>query len=147
MNIQILGLTVRNRRKQLNMTQQQLAQRLHVTDKAVSKWETGKGYPDIQIIPVLAGELGISISDLFGVENSTEELEGILKLDQYDKQTFQRSVLFRLGLAFICIAISGIALAIQYSRSTELFFIIAGLIIAAANIAFVYVFVYQRWRQ
>jgi len=46
------------------MTQQELADRLGVTNKAISKWETGEGYPEITIIPTLADELGITVDEL-----------------------------------------------------------------------------------
>jgi transcriptional regulator with XRE-family HTH domain len=52
------------RRKQLSMTQQQIADQLGVTNKAVSKWETGDGYPDITIIPALAEILQITTDEL-----------------------------------------------------------------------------------
>ncbi|WP_195986112.1 helix-turn-helix domain-containing protein [Clostridium sp. D33t1_170424_F3] len=63
-----IGLRIMQRRKKLGMTQKQLADRLHVTDKAVSKWERGQGYPDIKTIPVLAKELGVSMNELLSGE-------------------------------------------------------------------------------
>lgn len=51
-------------RKEKGLTQKQLAQRLNVTDKAVSRWETGKGYPDIEILINLAQELGVTVNEL-----------------------------------------------------------------------------------
>ena len=49
-----LGNFIAQRRKALGMTQKDLAKQLHVTDKAVSKWETGKGFPDLKIMEPLA---------------------------------------------------------------------------------------------
>ena len=63
-----IGMRIMQRRKKLGMTQKQLADRLHVTDKAVSKWERGQGYPDIKTIPVLAKELGVSMNELLSGE-------------------------------------------------------------------------------
>ena len=60
----ITGDVIRTLREKKNMTQEQLAERLFVSSKAVSKWETGKGYPDISLIEPLAGELGISVVEL-----------------------------------------------------------------------------------
>ena len=48
-------------RKENNMTQVELAQKLQVTDKAVSKWERGLGFPDINTIEPLADALGVSV--------------------------------------------------------------------------------------
>lgn len=61
-------------RKEKGLTQKQLAEKIGVTNKAISKWETGDGYPDIMLIPSLAEALGISADRLFGIENK-EELE------------------------------------------------------------------------
>ena len=58
------GQFVRSMRKERQMTQQQLAERLHLTDKAVSKWETGKGLPDITLLEPLAAALGVSLMEL-----------------------------------------------------------------------------------
>ena len=60
----ITGDVIRTLREKKNMTQEQLADRLFVSSKAVSKWETGKGYPDISLIEPLAGELGTTASEL-----------------------------------------------------------------------------------
>lgn len=53
------------KRKDKNLTQQQLAEMLHVTHKAVSKWETAKGMPDISIIPTLCSALDITPTEFF----------------------------------------------------------------------------------
>ena len=58
------GGLVRSLRLQNKMTQVQLADRVGVTDKAVSKWERGLSYPDIALFPALADVLGVSVSDL-----------------------------------------------------------------------------------
>lgn len=55
-------------RQERGMTQLQLAQRLHVSDKAVSKWETGAGCPDVTLVPALAQLLGISAETLLAGE-------------------------------------------------------------------------------
>lgn len=55
-------------RKEKNMTQAELGQRLHVTDKAVSKWERGSGFPDINTIGPLAEALGVSILEIMKSE-------------------------------------------------------------------------------
>ena len=55
---------ITNRRKELGLTQKELAEKLNITDKAVSKWERGAACPDTATIPKLAGVLGISIEEL-----------------------------------------------------------------------------------
>ena len=58
------GKFVAELRKEKSMTQKQLADSLSVTDKAVSRWETGKNYPDIETLEILASVLGVTLSEL-----------------------------------------------------------------------------------
>ena len=51
-------------RKQQGLTQKELAEQIGVTDKAVSRWETGRGFPEVSFLPVLADVLGVSISEI-----------------------------------------------------------------------------------
>ena len=62
-NIQF-GAFVAQLRKEQELTQKELADRLNVTDKAVSKWETGKGFPDVKLLEPLAQALGVSLVEL-----------------------------------------------------------------------------------
>lgn len=59
-----VGAFVAALRKEKGLTQKQLAQKLRVSDKTVSKWERGGGLPDISMLIPLAGELGVSVSEL-----------------------------------------------------------------------------------
>ncbi|MEI8200802.1 MAG: helix-turn-helix domain-containing protein [Eubacteriales bacterium] len=59
-------------RKENAMTQKELAEKLHVTDKAVSKWERGKGYPEITLLPLIADLLGITAGELLNGERYDE---------------------------------------------------------------------------
>ncbi len=61
-------------RKQKNMTQKELADILGVTDKAISKWERGAGYPDISTLKPLAEALGVTVTELLEGEASTESV-------------------------------------------------------------------------
>ena len=60
MNAKNVGKTIATLRKKSGMTQQTLAQKLGVTDKAVSKWESGQGYPDITVFPKLSSLFGVT---------------------------------------------------------------------------------------
>lgn len=62
-----MAAVIARTRKTKNMTQKDLAAKLGVTDKAVSKWERGLGYPDIKTLPNLADALGISVNELLTV--------------------------------------------------------------------------------
>jgi len=60
----VTGNVIRSLREQRKLTQLRLAERLNVSDKTVSRWETGKGYPDITLLEPLAGALGVSVAEL-----------------------------------------------------------------------------------
>lgn len=71
MNSYITGSAIRKLREKLGLTQLQLAQRLAVSDKTVSKWETGKGLPDITLVESLAAALNVSVLELMNGEPVT----------------------------------------------------------------------------
>lgn len=68
MNNYVTGSAIRLLREKKGYTQKQLAERLMVSDKAVSKWESGRGLPDISLIEPLAKTLGISVAELLSGE-------------------------------------------------------------------------------
>ena len=75
MDTKATGALIARRRKRLALSQAELAERLHVTDKAVSRWETGRGMPGLDSLEPLAEVLGLSVSELLsGKELTTEEL-------------------------------------------------------------------------
>ena len=67
-----IGKFICEKRKNLNMTQSLLADKLHITDKAVSKWERGLSLPDISILIPLSEILNVSLYDLLKGEESDE---------------------------------------------------------------------------
>lgn len=73
MDAKIFGRFLADCRKEKNMTQAELAERLHVTDKAVSRWERGIGFPDINTIEPLAGALGVSVLELMKSQRITAQ--------------------------------------------------------------------------
>ena len=64
MNQYITGTIIRELREKNRLTQAELAEKLFVSDKTVSKWENGKGYPDISLLEPIAKVFGISVSEL-----------------------------------------------------------------------------------
>lgn len=72
MDVKKFGTFIATLRKENNMTQVELAQKLQVTDKAVSKWERGLGFPDINTIEPLADALGVSVLEIMRSERIAE---------------------------------------------------------------------------
>ena len=92
------GAFVAQLRKEQGLTQKELADRLNVTDKAVSKWETGKGFPDVKLLEPLAQALGISLVELIRGEKdprdslTAAEAEAVVSqaMDQSQRITARR---------------------------------------------------------
>ncbi len=76
MNQVKVGKFIAQCRKDKNMTQAQLAEKLNITDRAISKWETGKGMPDSSIMLELCAELDISVNELLSGE--------VIKMENYN---------------------------------------------------------------
>ena len=74
------GKYIRQLRTDNGMTQAALAARLHVTDKAVSKWERDLSYPDISLFPRLAEVLGVSVSELISAADNGGEPEQLTQI-------------------------------------------------------------------
>ena len=64
----VTGVTIKRLREQKHLTQGALAEQIGVSDKTISKWETGKGLPDLSLLEPLASSLGISVAELFAGE-------------------------------------------------------------------------------
>lgn len=67
------GQLIAARRRELGLSQTELAERLHVTDKAVSRWETGRGMPAVDLLEPLAEVLGLTVSELLSGQRLTPE--------------------------------------------------------------------------
>lgn len=78
-----IGKFISAKRKEKNLTQAELAEKLNITDRAISKWETGKGMPDTSIMLDLCEVLSISVNELLSgevivMENYNEKAESLL---------------------------------------------------------------------
>ena len=71
MDAKATGGLIARRRKEKNWSQGELTERLHVTDKAVSKWETGRGFPDLKLLEPLAQTLEVSLVELLQGERTS----------------------------------------------------------------------------
>lgn len=72
MNLSI-GMNIRRLRLEKGLTQEDVAEHLGISFQAVSKWERGEGYPDIEILPALSNYFGISIDGLLGVSDAEKK--------------------------------------------------------------------------
>ena len=110
-----IGKFISELRKEKSMTQYQLAEKLGVTDKSISRWENGKTMPDLSMLTILSRELNVEISELLnGRRMNKEELEklrdtinNIIEYSNEEKKakTSKLNNYFRAGLICILIVI------------------------------------------
>jgi len=109
MNQVKIGKFIAESRKKENLTQMQLAEKLGITDRAVSKWETGKAMPDSSIMLALCGVLKISVNDLLcgevvTMENYNKELENnLLEMIKQKESADKRLLTMELVTGIICL--------------------------------------------
>lgn len=109
MNQVKIGKFIAEQRKKSNLTQMQLAEKLNITDRAVSKWETGKSMPDSSIMLELCDILKITVNDLLcgevvTVDNYNRELENnLLEMIKQKEQADKRLLTTEIVLGIICL--------------------------------------------
>ncbi len=107
-----IGKFIAQKRKELNLTQEQLAERLGVSNKTISKWENGKCMPDYSIVERLCEELKITISELMDGEEAEDKsvrvyddaqiLDLLRRTQELEKQKeiLKGTLLIVMGIAF-----------------------------------------------
>ena len=114
-------------RKEKGMTQKELAEKLFVSDKAVSKWERGQSLPDITMVNPLAEALEVTAAELLNcgrIENEKvdasqidEIVEKAIVLSDEDKKEKRKALKKRIIIYFICFAIGGFATFYFYKNN------------------------------
>ena len=118
MNKEQLGAFIAERRREEQMPQKDLAERLHVTDKAVSKWERGLSYPDVTLLEPLAEALGLGVEELMACrrqesEKGEEPVNTLLDISRENLRRERHRARSRLiGVAVLALAT---ALAVWYT--------------------------------
>ncbi|MGD9909857.1 MAG: helix-turn-helix domain-containing protein [Candidatus Izemoplasmatales bacterium] len=102
-----IDVLIRNKRREKNLTQQELADILFVSSKTISKWETGRGLPELASINNLSLALGISPDELMGsvnetTESSTKEIDFGIR-----NAIIISTVLLSVGVFIACLGFSG----------------------------------------
>ena len=107
-----IGKFIAERRKNAGLTQMQLAERLNITDRAVSKWERGKSMPDASIMLELCEALKISVNDLLcgekiSMENYDKKLESnLIEMVRQKEEADRKLLFFEIIMGVICIPFS-----------------------------------------
>ena len=109
-----IGKFIQSRRKEVGYTQTMLAEKLGVSDKTVSKWETGNGLPEVSLMQPLCEILGITVNDLLSAEVLTENNykqkseENLISV--IGERQRAKNALWITAIATICTLIGGMAL-------------------------------------
>ena len=124
MDAKATGTLIAQRRKQLTLSQAELAERLHVTDKAVSRWETGRGMPGLDSLEPLCEALGLSVSELLsGKELTSDELPkaaGGQIMESMKRENRWKWLAWAAMAAVTVLAIWGAGVSVQAQREAEL---------------------------
>lgn len=117
-----LGAFIAKNRRNQNMTQRDLAERLHITDKAVSKWERGLSYPDVTLLEPLAEVFGLGVEELVACRRAEEKqreeqsVKNILEISRENWQSEQRKMMVRAALSALVMV--GLALLVVWYSAT-----------------------------
>ena len=141
-----IGKFIAECRKKANLTQMQLAEKLNITDRAISKWENGKAMPDSSIMLDLCNVLSISVNDLLSgevvtVENYNKELENKLiemvkEKEQADKRLLSLEIFVGIVVSVILFAMVLVASFVQMENWLRIVLIVVGFIPFAIGIAY-----------
>jgi transcriptional regulator with XRE-family HTH domain/DNA-directed RNA polymerase subunit RPC12/RpoP len=133
-----IGKFIAQCRKNMGLTQMQLAERLGVTDRAVSKWENGRAMPDSSIMLELCEQLKITVNDLLcgeviSMENYNKELEkNLLDMARAKEKADKELLLFEIVVGTLCIiillALTVVAAYVQMQDWLRIFLIVVGLV-------------------
>ena len=111
MDQQRIGSFIADCRKKKGLTQMQLAELLGITDRAVSKWETGRSLPDASLMMDLCHTLGITLIDLFSgevvtVSDYNKELENkLLEMTKEKEKSDKRMLRIEIAIGVMCVVI------------------------------------------
>ena len=120
MDASFTGNQIRTLRMKKNMTQRELAELLHVTDKAVSKWERGKNYPDLAMLPTLAEALDTTVSELLGIAQPVpaDTIAVLSAISQQEKNAIKRS-LYQFIIMAMALAVFYLILRYRHANGSE----------------------------
>ena len=141
-----IGKFIAERRKEANLTQMKLAEKLNITDRAVSKWETGKAMPDTSIMLDLCDVLGISVSDLVcgevvSMENYNKKLESNLlemakQKEAADKRLLRLEIFIGVLVSVLMLAMIMLASFLEMANWLRVVLIIGGIVLFAIGMVY-----------
>lgn len=134
MDKQILGNRINEKRKQLGLTQKQLATELNVSDKAVSKWERGLNYPDFELLEKIAQALNISLAELLNIQDTaiTAAYKELSIISAEEKNIIKKELknTIKVNIAFLVFLFLSLNLGFRFMQLNEMHSLVPGTLIA-----------------
>ena len=141
MDLNKISNFIKAKRKELNLTQEELAEKLFVTEKAVSRWETGRGTPDISLLIPLSKALKVEIPEILNGEENKKNKNDIEKLIEYNELTKKSKFNFKIKLIILLYVLSILFflsyLRVEYNPNIELNYFIRLFLVVISSILIV----------
>ena len=141
-----IGRFIAERRKNAGLTQMQLAEKLNITDRAVSKWETGKAMPDTSIMLDLCDVLGIRVTDLlcgevvsmenYNVKMEQNLLEIVKQKENADKRLLSMEIFIGVLVTAVLLALVFAASFVPMENWLRVLLILAGIVTFMVGISY-----------
>ena len=103
MNQEKIGKFIAKERKHKKLTQKELADKLRLSEKTISKWECGKGLPEVSLMQPLCKELNISVNDLLNGEKDTNKEQAIIDYVNYEKKKSKKKIIIITTISMLLI--------------------------------------------
>lgn len=147
MDTKKIAALIKKQRKKKNLTQEELASRLFVTEKAVSRWETGRGTPDISLLIPLSKELDITPSELLSGEKNNNDLNTFVEYTQSNrKEKYNLSFKLTIIAYITSIIIFIIYLKLDFNPNIEInYFIRLALILISSVLVILGSYIYNNY--
>ncbi len=141
MEMKKIGNFITERRKEQGLTQKQLAERLFISEKTVSKWETGKGLPDVSLMLPLCEQLQITVNELLLGERVEEQAykqtaeENLLRLAGESKRKYKLFVLCAVLTVISVVSLLLLASLVEMSTWARIILIVCAVFVALKGLA------------
>ena len=140
----MIGKFIANERKRKGYTQKQLSEKLEISDKTISKWERGNGFPEVSLLLPLCNELDITVNELLSGERVSEEdyrkkaeenMVNLVREAQESKKKIIMSAMVALLVIVAAVPLFVISGAIEMDNWIRITLIVIGLVVIVFGIA------------
>lgn len=124
-----IGAFIKEKRMDAKMTQEELASKLNVSNKTISKWERGLGIPNVDMLEPLSRILGVTIAEILSGENQVKDVDMLIK--ELKKKKQKRIINLILGI-IICLFLCGLEVILYVCGVKENYaYVIIGIFIVS----------------